>query len=78
MMWKRGAETIERAKVLKSLYRKTLRVITRFEPEQRDIYYHYSRLKLKETWDNKRSPILIKEAEEQLEWLTKILDQKKQ
>ena len=77
-MWKKGTEIKEKSKILKTLYRKVLRVITKFEPEQRDIYYHYSRLKLKETWDNKRSPILIKEAEEQLEWLTKILDQKKQ
>ena len=75
-MWRKGIETAERSKSLKSLYRKALRVITRFEPDQRDIYHHYSRLKLKETWDSKRSPILIKEAEEQIEWLTKILDQK--
>jgi hypothetical protein len=76
-MWKKGNEIIERVKLVKSIYRKALRVITRFEPEQREVYYNYTRLKLNENWDNKRSQIKIKEAEEEILWLKKILDNKK-
>ena len=76
-MWKKGNEIIERVKLIRSIYRKALRVITRFEPEQRDIYHTYTRLKLSETWDSKRSPLKIKEADEEIQWLTKILDNKK-
>jgi hypothetical protein len=59
-----------------SLYRKCLKVI-RILPNQKKVYYDYTRLKFRENaslTDSTKITFLINASEEELAWVSKILD----
>ena len=65
---------------VRKFYRRSIRVISRFERnEDQRTYYDYLRLKLAENatlTDDRVIRRLLNQANEELDWVTKILDEK--